>query len=164
LGAVLARQSRFDAAIPHLEHALTLRPGDVDAHRFLAEIYAVQRQDQLAVRHYERALAVVPDDAQVMARLAAILADSRDASVGNPSRALDLADRAVRLTSGRDPRMIEILSVAQAASGRFADAASTARAAIQIARARGDRAMVSSLEYRVSAYEYAARQAFGPRR
>jgi tetratricopeptide (TPR) repeat protein len=164
LGAVLARQSRFDAAIPHLEHALTLRPGDVDAHRFLAEIYAIQRQDQLAVRHYERALAFLPDDAQLIGRLAAILADSRDASVRDGARALGLADRAVRLTSGRDPRMLEILSVAQAASGRFAEAASTARAAIEIARARGDRAMVSSLEYRASAYEYAARQAFGPRR
>jgi len=164
LGAVLARQGRFDAAIPHLDHALTLRPGDVDAHRFLAEIYAVQRQDQLAVRHYEQALAVFPDDAQVMARLAAILADSRDASVRDASRALALADRTVRLTSGRDPRMLEILSVAQAASGRVADAASTARAAIEIARDRGDRAMVSSLEYRVSAYESAARQPFGPRR
>jgi tetratricopeptide (TPR) repeat protein len=164
LGAVLARQSRFDAALPHLEYALTLRPGDVDAHRFLAEIYAVQRQDQSAVRHYEQALAVLPNDAELMARLAVILADSRDASVGNPSRAMDLADRAVRLTSGREPRMLEILSIAQAATGRFADAASTAQAAIAIARARGDRAMASSLEYRVSAYEYAARQAFGPRR
>jgi len=164
LGSVLAQQRKFDAAVPQLERALALRPADVDAHRYLAEIYAIQRQDQLAVRHYEQALAFVPDDAQVMARLAAILADSRDASVGNPSRAMDLADRAVRLTSGREPRMLEILSVAQAASGRFAEAASTARAAIALARARGDRAMVSSLEYRASAYEYAARQAFGQRR
>jgi tetratricopeptide (TPR) repeat protein len=164
LGAVLARQSKFDAAVLHLEHALVIRPGDVDAHRFLAEIYAIQRQDQLAVQHYERALDGLPSDAELMARLAAILADSRDGSIRDSARALVLADRAVRLTSGREPRMLEILSVAQAASGRFADAASTARAAIEIARAHGDRAMVSSLEYRASAYESAARQAFGPRR
>jgi len=164
LGAVLARQNRFDAAIPQLEYALTLRPADVDAHRFLAEIYAVQRQDRLAVQHYERALAVVPDDAELLSRLAAVLADSRDGSAGDGARAIALAERAVSLTSRREPRMLEILSVAQAATGRYADAASTARAAIAIARARGDRALVSSLEYRASAYEYAARQAFGPRR
>jgi len=164
LGAVLARQNRFDAAIPQIEQALTLRPADIDAHRFLAEIYAVRRQDRLAVQHYERALAVVPDDPDLMARLAAILADSRDVSVRDAARALALADRAVGLTSGREPRLLEILSVAQAAAGRFADAASTARAAIEIARARGDRAMVSSLEYRASAYESAARQPFSPRR
>jgi hypothetical protein len=68
------------------------------------------------------------------------------------------------MTSRSEPRTLEILSVAQAASGRFADAASTARAAAEIARARGDRALVSALEYRASAYEYAARQPFGPRR
>ncbi len=162
LGTLLARQQRFDAAVPHLEQALNLRPGDVDAHRFLAEIYAVQRRDRLAVQHYERALAVLPNDAQTMARLAAVLADSREASVRDAARALGLAERAVGLTSRREPRMLEILSVAQAASGRFADAASTARAALAIARARGDRALVSSLEYRASAYDAAARQPFGP--
>ncbi len=164
LGAVLSQQRKFDAAIPQFERALALRPGDVDAHRFLAEVYAVQRQDQMAVQHYERALAALPDDAQLMSRLAAILADSHEVSAQDAARALGLADRAVRLTSGRDPRMLEILSVAQAASGHFADAASTARAAAEVARARDDRALVAALEYRASAYEYAARQAFGPRR
>jgi tetratricopeptide (TPR) repeat protein len=164
LGAVLARQNKLDAAVPHLEYALTLRPADIDAHRYLAKIYAARRQDPLAVQHYERALAIVPDDADVMAQLAAILADSRDTAVRDAARALALAERAVSLASRREPRMLEILSVAQAATGRFADAASTARAAIAIARVGGDRAMVSSLEYRASAYEYAARQAFGPRR
>jgi len=164
LGSVLARLGKPDAAIPQFERAIALRPSDVDAHRFLGEVYAGQRRDALAVRQYEETLALVPDDVQVMARLAAILADSRDPFVGNPSRAMDLAEFAVQLTSARDPRLLEILSVAQAASGRFAEAASTARAAVEIARARGDRAMVSSLEYRASAYEYAARQAFGPRR
>jgi hypothetical protein len=90
--------------------------------------------------------------------VAAILADSRDLSVRNPGRATDLAGRAVRLTSGRDARLLEILSVAQAASGRMADAVTTARAALEIARSRGDRALVSSLEYRIAAYESAARQ------
>jgi len=164
IGAVLAQQRKYDAAVPHLERALALRPGDVDAHRLLGEIYAIQQQDVLAVRHGEQALASLPEDAQLIARLAAILADSRDASVRDPSRATELAERAVRLTSGKDPRMLEILSVAQAASGRLVDAAATSRAAAEVARGRGDGALVSALEYRASAYEYAARQATDPRR
>jgi tetratricopeptide (TPR) repeat protein len=168
LGAVLAQQRRYDAAATQLERALALRPGDVDAHRFLGEIYRIQRRDPLAVRHYEQALASLPEDAplalELMAKLAAILADSGDLSVRNPSRAWELADRAVRVTAGRDPRMLEILSVAQAASGRLADAAATARRAAEVARGRGDRALVSALEYRALAYEDAARQAPGPRR
>ena len=158
LGAVLARQRKFDAAVPHLERALARRPDDVDAHRWLAEVYAVQRRDQLAVGHYERALAVLPDDGPLLAGLAAILADSRDTLVRNPPRAKELAGRAVRLSGGRDPRVLEILAAAQAACGQFAEAAATVRTAAGIARAAGDRALVSALEHRASAYESASRQ------
>jgi len=158
LGAVLAQQRKFDAAVLSFERALALRPGYVDAHRLLGEIYGVRRQDALAARNYEQALVSLPDDAKLIARLAAILADSRDVSVRNPSRARELADRAVRLTSGRDPRMLEILSVAQAASGRLAEAAATARVAAEVARGLGDRTLVSALEYRARAYESAARK------
>jgi cytochrome c-type biogenesis protein CcmH/NrfG len=162
LGAVLAQQRKFDAAVPQLEQALTLRPGDPDAHRFLGEIYAMQRRDALAVRHYEEALAVVPGNAQLAGRLAAVLADSPDISVRNPARARALAERAVELTNRRDPRLLEILSAAQAASGDFRDAAATARAAAAIARALGDSAAAASIDYRAAAYEQAARQPFAP--
>ncbi len=158
LGVVLARQRKFDAAVPHFERALAERPGDVDAHRWLAEVYAVQRRDQLAVDHYERALAALPDDGPLLAGLATILADSRDTMVRNPPRARELAGRAVLLSGGRDPRALEILAAAQAASGQFAEAAATARTAAGLARAAGDRGLVSSLEYRAAAYESASRQ------
>ena len=163
LGTVLAQQRKYDAAVPEFERALGLRPGDVDANRFLGDLYRIKRQDSLAIRHYEAALVRLPEGTplalELMAKLAAILADSGDLWVRNPSRALELADRAVRLTAGRDPRLLEILSVAQAASGRFVDAAATARAAAQVARGRGDRALVSALEYRARVYDDAARQA-----
>jgi protein O-mannosyl-transferase len=164
LGAVLAQQQRFDDAVPQLERALALRPGDVDARRFLGEIYAVRRQDALAVSEYEQALASLPGDAQLMGRLAALLADSRDPQVRNATRAKELAGEAVRLSGGRDPRLIEILSAAQAAIGAFAEAAATARTAAAVARAGGDAALVSALEYRAAAYEKAAREPFGPSR
>ncbi len=157
LGGVLAQQQKADAAIPHLRTALALRPGDVDAHRLLAEIYSVKRQDSLAVTHYEQALVALPDDAHLLAGLAAILADSRDPSVTDAPKARELADRAARLTSGREPRVLEVLSGAQAACGAFADAARTARAAAAVAREQGDRALTSALEYRAMAYESARR-------
>jgi tetratricopeptide (TPR) repeat protein len=158
LGVVLARERKFDAAVPHLEQALASRPGDVDAHRWLAEVYAVQLRDRLAVEHYEQALAALPDDEPLLAGLATILADSRDPSLRNPLRAKELASRAARLTGGRDPRVLEILAVAQAAAGQFAEAAATARSASGLARASGDGAFASALEYRASAYDAASRQ------
>jgi hypothetical protein len=91
-----------------------------------------------------------------MARMATIRADSKDPSVRDPARAKALAERAAQLTGGRDPRILEILSAAQAAAGSFRDAAATARAAAAIARQMGNSAAASSLEYRAAAYEQAA--------
>ncbi len=164
LGSVLAQQHKLDAAIPYFKAALAVHPDHFQAHRSLAGIYAIQRQDRLAVQHYEQTLAALPDDAELTARLAAILADSSDPSVRDAPRSLVLAERAVSLTSGRDPRMLEILSLAQAASGRFADAAATARAALEMARARGEGGLVSALEYRAAAYDSAARRSAVPGR
>jgi tetratricopeptide (TPR) repeat protein len=164
MGVALARQQKLDAAVPHLERALALRPGDVDAHRFLGEIYALRRQDALAANHYEQALAALPGDPQLLGRLALLLAESRDPAVKNASRAAELASQAVRLTGGRDPRVIEALSASQAATGAFAQAAATARAGASAARARGEGALASALERRAAAYDQAARQPFGPLR
>jgi tetratricopeptide (TPR) repeat protein len=164
LGSVLAARGKLDEAVGQLVTGLALKPDDVDAHRFLGEIYAIQRRDGLALEHYSKALAGVPADAQIMARMAAIRADSQDPSVRDPVRAKELAEQAVRLTGGRDPRILEILAVAQAASGYFRDAAAAARSAAAAARALGMGAMASSLDYRAAAYEQAARQPFAPAR
>jgi len=162
LGSVLARQSKFDEAVVELDAALALQPANVDAHRFLGEIYAIQRRDRLALEHYSKALAAVPADALIMARMATIRAESQDLSVRDPSRAKALAERAAQITGGRDPRVLEVLAAAQAASGDFRDAAATARLAATAARALGIAAMASSLDYRAAAYEQAARQPFAP--
>lgn len=152
LGAVLAQQRKFGPAISHLVTALASRPDDVDAHRLLAEIRAVQREDALAVEHYRKALAVVPDDPRLLAGLATVLAESRDLTVRNPIRARELAERAVSITSGRDPRVLEVLSGAQAACGYLVEASRTARQGAEVARQLGNLELASSLERRAAAY------------
>jgi tetratricopeptide (TPR) repeat protein len=115
MGAILAQQRRIDEAIPQLERAVALRPDDPDAHRFLAEIDAARGEEASAVRHLEQALATVPGDPRLMARLATLLAGSENPLVRNVARARELAREAVRLTGGRDPRMLDVLSAVQAA-------------------------------------------------
>ncbi len=157
LGTVLAAEQRFDEAIHELERALELRPDDVDAHRVLGQIYASRRQDARAVLHLGRAVELAGDHAEMLTGLAAILADSRDVSVRDAPRALALAERAVALTGRRDPFALDVLSVAQAGVGRFADAAATAREAVPLAQAQGNQPLINELQYRVSAYESRAR-------
>jgi Flp pilus assembly protein TadD len=153
LGGAQAAQDRLDEAIPNFERALASRPDDVDAHRLLGLAYAARRQDDRAIVHLERALEVQADEPVLLGQLAAILADSRDTSLRNSARAVDLAERAVRLTSRRDAMALETLAVAQAAAGHLVDAASATVEALRLARARGDQQLISRLEYRLSAYE-----------
>jgi cytochrome c-type biogenesis protein CcmH/NrfG len=149
---VQAAQGRLDDAIATLERALIARPDDVDAHRALGEAYAIRRSDARAVAHYERVVARFPEDAAMLGRLAALLADSRDPMVRDGARAERLAERAVALTSRSEPSLLEVLAVAQAATGRFAEATVTTEEAIAVSRVRGLGAVATQLERRAEAY------------
>jgi Flp pilus assembly protein TadD len=142
----------MDDAVTHLQAALELRPDDVDAHRALGQVYAARRQDATAVVHLGRAAEVQADDPALLGELAGILADSREVSVRDPARALALAQRAAELTARQNPALLEVLSVAYAATGRFGDAAAVASEALPLARARGATPLAQRLELRVAAY------------
>jgi len=152
LGGVLAAQGRLVEAVPFFERALAERPGDVDAERGLGLALATEREDARAIDHLERALEMQPGDAVVAGQLATILAESRDTALRDGPRAVELAERAVRLTSRRDPTSLEILSVALASVERYTEAAAAAEEALALARARGDRDLAARLEYRANAY------------
>jgi tetratricopeptide (TPR) repeat protein len=153
LGSVQAAQGNLDGAIANLERALALRPEDLDAHRAIGLARAVRREDARALPHLDRVLAAQPDDPFLLAQIAGILADSGDVSIRDGRRAVNLAQRAVRLTSRRDPGMLEILSAAHATAGQMAEAVTAAAEALAIARAQGNQSLVSRLEYRLSAYK-----------
>ncbi len=164
LGGTLLRQGKADEALAQFEAALALRPDDVDALRFAAEAYTARREDARAADYYTRALDQVPGDVEVALRLAALLASSRDLGVRNAPRALDLAERVVQATGRRDPRAVEVWSVALAANFRWRDAAAAAREAAGMARSYGDTRRAAVLDYRASAYDQAATQGFRPLR
>jgi tetratricopeptide (TPR) repeat protein len=164
LGVALARSGRRERAIEHFERALTLAPdlstvhaqlgralaqgGDVegalvhlDAARRLESsvaayhVYAAQLLERAgraesAIDAYRAALAAGPRSVGALDRLARLLM-TRD-----PQAALALAVEADALTGSRNPRILETLALAQAASGHPEDAArSSARAADLSARA-----------------------------
>jgi tetratricopeptide (TPR) repeat protein len=153
LGSVQAAQGKLAEAIASLERALALRPDDVDAHRAIGLAYSVRQEDTRALPHLERALAANPDDAFLLAQVAGLLADSRDPTVRNGGRAVDLAERAVTLTGRREPVALEILSAAYTTAGQLPQAKAAATEALALARAHGNQALVSRLQYRLSAYE-----------
>jgi tetratricopeptide (TPR) repeat protein len=153
LASVLAAQNKLDEALPHYQRAVTLRPNDADANRALGQIYSIRREDRLAFEHYARAAEVVKTDPALVARMAAILVETRDEALRDPERAVALADQAAAMTGRHEPVVLEILAAAQAGAGRPAEAASTLRQALALARQQGNTALATRLEYRARAYE-----------
>jgi tetratricopeptide (TPR) repeat protein len=154
LGSVLAQQRKLDEAVSQLEQVVASFPDDPGAHRLLGQIYGSQGKEALAAQHLGRALSGMGDDPDLLVQLAVLLAGSRDPLVRDAARALALAERAVTQTSRRNPLVLSALSLAQIEAGRLAEAAVTAREALQVAHAQNaPPALIRELESRAQSLD-----------
>jgi tetratricopeptide (TPR) repeat protein len=153
LGSALCAQGKLDEGISHLSQALALDPSLAEAHALLGEAYSGLGQSELAGRHFTLAADGLPDNAAVLRRVAWQLATAPDARFRDGRKALDLAERAVRLTARRDLLALEALMAALAEQGRFVEAASAGREALALARAQGNDLFVRALQGEIAACE-----------
>lgn len=152
LGASLAAQGRLAEGAEHLREAIALRPGYADAHRNLGEIYALQDRFGDAAAQYQLALGILPDDVSLLNRAGWILATAPEVSVRNGARARELAQRAVRLTGGRDIDSLDTLAAACAEVGDFGCAEAFARMALAAASSQGASRGAAELAARAALY------------
>jgi len=153
LALLLARAGNFDEAIPHLERAAALRPGSAHAHNNLANAFRLTGRTREAVEQYELALKLEPDNANTLNNLALLLATSSDASVRNGPRAIELAQRAQRLTLSRNPVVLATLAAAFAEAGRFADALKVQHQAVEMVSGQPDSGIARALQSQLRLYE-----------
>jgi hypothetical protein len=64
-----------------------------------------------------------------------------------------LAQKAGRLAGGKNPRMLRTLAAAYAETGRYAEAAETARQGLPLADAQGGTALTGTLQKEIQLYE-----------
>jgi predicted Zn-dependent protease len=95
-----------------------------------------------------RAVERHPAEVGLASNLARLLVTVEPASLRDPARALQLAARANDATGGTDPRILDTLALALAATGRRQDAADALAAAVAFARESGDDAMAAELSRR----------------
>ena len=153
LGAVLCGLGQIDEGISHLTSALSLDPEYSTAHGNLAEAYASRGQRALAAEQFALAVKASPDNPFLLNRLAWLLATSPENEVRNGRRAVDLAERAVSLTSRQDLMSLETLSAAYAEAGRFDEAVTTGREALALAERQGNGAAATGLAKRIPLFE-----------
>lgn len=150
-GMALATRGELARALPDLEAGLaagTTDPAVASALAF-ARVAAGRGADAIAL--LAETSARHPEDFGLANNLARLLVTAEPPTLRNPARALEISARITQATGGRDPRQLDTLALAFAASGQPDDARQAWTRAADLARAAGDAELVAALEARLSA-------------
>jgi protein O-mannosyl-transferase len=153
LGQALLEKGEIDSAIQVCRSALLLRPLDADCHTTLAIALEEKGNPAEAIQHYQKALELAPKSIPTLTNLAWLLATSRDASLRNGLKAVELAKQADRLVGGTNTLVLRTLAAAYAENGEFANAIRTARSAMQLARMHGEDSLMTDLGQQIAVYQ-----------
>ncbi|MBD3235748.1 MAG: tetratricopeptide repeat protein, partial [Candidatus Eisenbacteria bacterium] len=137
LGDLLAARGGAAAALAHYERVLDLHPELPEAYMKTARAHLSGGDQQAAVEIYHRALNRFPQWNAAAVELAWILATSAEPSVRNGRQALSLARGACAHLSDPNPRCLDTLAAAYAATGNFEQAISVLERALEFVRQRG---------------------------
>ncbi len=163
LGNTLVGRGKADEAIAEYRTALKIRPDYAAAHGNLGVVLVANGQPGEGIAHYRKALNIKPDSAQIQNNLAWLLATYPEASIRNGAEAVELAQRAVQLSDGRRPEILNTLAAAYAEIGRFSEAAETARRALELALAQDNAALADAIRARIKLYRAGSRSYETPR-
>lgn len=146
LGYVFMKKSRVDEAISSFERALEADPTYAPAHTALGSAYHRKGFLKESIEHFEKSLALQPRVPTICNNLAWMLATCSDPSLRNGPRALALAQKANRLSTGSNPVFLRALAAAYAENGRFSEAAETAERALQFSNKAARREITQALQ------------------
>jgi len=134
LGRTLASLQRFDEALGQFNEAARLDPNYPWPHFEMARILLEHGRDAEAIAQCHEALRIAPSEVQILTFTAHILAAEENSALRDGKTALPLALRASSL-SGQEPHVLDVLGMALAETGDFANAQNVASNAIQLATA-----------------------------
>jgi protein O-mannosyl-transferase len=157
LGSVLCTLGKVEEGVSHLERSLVLDPRYTSAFGNLGEAYGQLGRRAQAARYFAKAVDAAPDTPFLLSRLGWLLATSPEDEVRDGAKAVQVSERAVRLTSRGDVMSLDTLAAAYAEAGRFEEAAATAREAAALAGRQGGGSF-AEISARRSLYD--ARQKF----
>ncbi len=149
LGITHELAGELPAAEQALARAVELSPRRTLFRENLGRVFAGEGKDADALAAYRAVLEVDQTAVGSLKGMAAVLLRTAEEGSASALRAVDAAERAAKATGGRDPSVLEILALAYMAAGKASKALSTAEAALAMARAGGDAALVDRLISRV---------------
>lgn len=153
LGVALVQTGRADEAVIHFEKAVAANPEFAEAYFNLGDtLYYVKHKVPEALTAWRSVLRIDPNHITVLHQMAWVLATSPEASQRDGSQAVGLAERALNLSGGREPAVLDSVAAAYAETGRFSEAVRVTGQALALAKERNNRRLVEALEARMALY------------
>ena len=153
LALSLAEEGRLPDAEKQLAQALAVKPAFALAQFNLGKVLARQGKPIEAATHFARAIELRPDDTTFNDGYAWFLATGVDPHQRDGARAVVLAEKACKLTHGRDAQIVGTLAAAYAEAGRFSEAVDTSQRAIRVAHASEQESLIPDIEQRLKVFE-----------
>jgi tetratricopeptide (TPR) repeat protein/thiol-disulfide isomerase/thioredoxin len=132
LASLLLRENRNDRAIEHFRTLAAQLPQAAAIHFYLANALQSSGRTAEAVASYRAAHQLKPGSPATN-NLAWILATSHDDTIRHGSEALSLAEIMCQKNGRHDPKFLQTLAAAQAETGQFNQAVTTAETALALA-------------------------------
>jgi Flp pilus assembly protein TadD len=147
LGLILMQKGRLDEAVAEWRRSLETNPASLEAHFNLGNAYMMRGRYAQALDEWELARQIEPGRLPILLNMAWALAACPDAKARNGARAVEMAELARKVSQQPDAQLYDTLAAAYAEAGRFDEARSAIRRAIELTGRRDE-----ALEARAALY------------
>ncbi len=153
LAKALLKKGRLDEAMIQNRKFLEIEPQNVEARNTLGTALIQQGLIREAIQQWHDALTIEPENVNATSNLAWVYATCPEESIRNGGRAVELAERALRISGGKIPMIFSALAAAYAETGRFSQAIETAQRGADLAIIQGNRGLASALQSNIALYQ-----------
>jgi tetratricopeptide (TPR) repeat protein len=153
LGDDLLRHEDVEEAIICYRQATEAGPRSAEAYAHFGLALSRKGDRKEAMTAWRQSLAINPDEPDIQNSLAWLLATAPDPSIRDGKKAVELAEKASQSSGGADLMALHTLAAAYAEAGRYADAAATAKRALELGMILKNSDVTAILEKEIKLYQ-----------
>jgi tetratricopeptide (TPR) repeat protein len=153
LAKALLQKGRVAEAMVHYRKFLEIEPGNVEARNILGTALIQQGRIREAIEQWQDALAIEPENGNAASNLSWVFATCPDDSIRDGRRAVELAEKALRISGGKIPMIFRVLAAAYAEDGRFSQALESAQRGADLANSQGNSGLATELQSNIALYQ-----------
>jgi len=153
LAKALLQKGRVADALVHYRKLLELQPDNIEVHNIVGTVLIQQGRIREGAEEWQKVLAIEPDNGNALSNLAWVFATSPDDALRDGTKAVQLAEEALRISGRRIPIIFRTLAAAYAESGEFSKAIQAAQQGIELANSQGNSDLATELQGNIALYQ-----------